>query len=316
MDKDIKIGVIFAILSNFLGGLQPVVANARPLALDSYIFAGMSSLFQFIFFIPVFFIERWRMRKKLSEVQPEGISTLEKPKYYFGRSKWKLFLVIGITFALVYFLYYEGLRLAGSINGTLALKTTTIFGVIFGFLLLKERVTKLQVVFSIILFFGMTLAITQGALNVLEVNLGVLLVLICAIIWMLGHTCSKPYLSNDLITSSELLIARNLITAIVLIGSYLILFGEQIAIILVPSHAFFYIIMGLIYGSNLFCWYQIIKHLNISIASIVISPQIIITSLLGTIWLGEPFTIYHLVGLIIIIGCIIGINWQSKKNSK
>jgi len=316
VERDTKIGIIFAIFSNILGGITPFLANACPATLDSYIFSGMSSLFQFLFFLPVLFIDRWRIRKRAGGFEKNNLKDSTNEKFYFGRSKWKLFIIIGITFAGVYFLYFEGLRLAGAINGILALKTTSIFGVLFGYILLKERVTKIQGIFAIILFLGMVFAITEGRFYLLEMNLGVILILICAAIWMVGHTCSRPYLNNNITTSSELLVARNVISAGVLIGSYAIIFGDNLATILIPVHAFFYILMGLIYGLMLFSWYELIKYFKVSIASVIVTPQIILTSIFGVVWLGEPFTIFHAIGIAIMIGSIVVINLQSDEKEK
>ncbi len=311
MNRKIKLGVIYASISIFVGGILPVVANLRPAMLDSQIFSGMSSLFQVLFFVPILLIERW-LDKKGSKDDGNSPKFHADGKFYFGKSKWKAFIVVGLTTSLIYFLYFEGLMLAGSINGTLALKTTSIFGLLFGYLLLKERITKIQVLFAFVLFFGLVLAVTQGAFYILELNFGVILVLICAAFWMVVHTCSKPYLSNEIVTPSELLIARNLIAAAILIGSYALIFGEQLGMILNPINAFFYIIMGLIYGTNLYCWYKMLKYFDVYLTTIIITPQIIITSLFGVILLGEPFTIYHLIGIIMIIGSIIVINQQVK----
>ena len=290
---------------------MPVVANARPGELDSQVFSGMSSLFQVLFFIPILLIERWLNHRKSEDTENE-LRIRSDDKFYFGKSKWKLYIIVGLSTSLIYFLYFEGLLWAGSINGGLTLKTTSIFGLLFGFLLLKERITKIQVVFAFVLFFGMVLAVTQGAFHLLELNLGVILILICAAFWMVVHTCTKPYLSNEIASSSGLLIARNSISAAVLIGSYVIIFGEQISMVLDPVNAFFYIIMGLIYGINLFCWYKMLKFLDVYFTTIIITPQIIVTSIFGVILLGELFTIYHVIGIILIIGSIIVISQQAK----
>ncbi|NVM28133.1 MAG: DMT family transporter [Candidatus Helarchaeota archaeon] len=311
MNRNTKYGLIYAAISIFVGGILPVVANARPGELDSQVFSGMSSLFQVLFFIPILLIERWLNHRKSEDTENE-LRIRSDDKFYFGKSKWKLYIIVGLSTSLIYFLYFEGLLWAGSINGGLTLKTTSIFGLLFGFLLLKERITKIQVVFAFVLFFGMVLAVTQGAFHLLELNLGVILILICAAFWMVVHTCTKPYLSNEIASSSGLLIARNSISAAVLIGSYVIIFGEQISMVLDPVNAFFYIIMGLIYGINLFCWYKMLKFLDVYFTTIIITPQIIVTSIFGVILLGELFTIYHVIGIILIIGSIIVISQQAK----
>lgn len=252
------------------------------------------------------------MDKRRGDNVKDGPEIHANDKFYFGKSKWTLYIVIGLSTSLIYFLYFEGLLLAGAINGVIALKTTVIFGLICGYLFLRERITKIQILFAGVLFVGLILAVTQGKFHLLELNLGVILILICAALWMVVHTCTKPYLSHEIVSSSGLVIARNAIAAAVLIGSYVIIFGEQIALVLDPVNAFFYIIMGLIYGINLYSWYKMLKYLDVYLTTIIITPQIIVTSLFGVMLLGEPFTEFHVIGIILIIGSIIVINHQAK----
>ena len=197
----------------------------------------------------------------------------------------------------------------------LALKTTAIFGLLYGYLLLKERITKIQVVFSLVLFFGIILAVTDGGFSVLELNFGVILILICAALWMVVHTCTKPYLSNEIATSSGLVLARNSISAVVLIGSYVLIFGDQISVIFEPESAVLYILMGLIYGINLYCWYKMLKFLDVYFTTIIITPQIIVTVIFAIIFdPNETFSpIFHTLGIVLIIGSIIIINQQAKR---
>jgi len=316
VDKNTKFGIFFAILANITGGIQPVIANMRPSLIDSYLFAGMTALIQMLLFIPIYFFENlYRKRKVQTKNNLSDLNVSNKFKLYFGNSKWYLFVIIGLMFSFVMFLYYSGLRYAGSINGTLALKSTAFFGLLFGALLLKERVSKLQIIFSIFLFFGLVIAVTQGNFNLLELNLGVLMILLCAAIWMFGHSSSRPYLRNGITFSSELVLWRNIFTSIILIISYVLIFGIEkfIFLVSIPEHIYSYFVGGLIYGLNVFFWYQIIKYLKISIGTILITPQVIVTAFFGSIFLNEPFTIYHVIGLIIIISSIIVINYDSKK---
>ncbi|TFF89430.1 MAG: DMT family transporter [Promethearchaeota archaeon] len=315
--RETKLGFLFAVLANIFGGIQPVIANLRPETFDSFLFAGITAVIQIIVILPIFII-----KIKILKTNQNKVKNLENPshksfRFYFGKSKWYLFIIIGTMFSLVMFLYYSGLYIAGSINGTLALKSTAFFGLLFGFLLLKEKVTYIQIIFSSILFFGLILAVTQGNFNLLELNIGVILILICAAIWMIGHTCSKPYLQNNITSSSELLIWRNIFSACILLSLYVLIFGPNqfISLLSDPTNAFFYIICGIIYAGNLFSWYQIIKYLDISLGTILITPQVIVSAIFGTIF-GEKFTYYHLIGLIIIIISIIIINWESKRKKQ
>ncbi|MHA1263671.1 MAG: DMT family transporter [Candidatus Helarchaeota archaeon] len=312
--REIKLGLFFAGIANIVGGFQPVWANMRPPELDAHLFSGMSTLFQAFIFLPIFLFEYFFFTKSKRTARPKKSQSSNPSdasyRLIFGSSKIILFIVIGTLFSVVLFLYYYGLYLAGSINGTLALKSTAIFGIVFGFFLLKEEVTKLQIGFAVILFFGMTLAITQGDFNLLQLNIGVIIILICAAIWMVGHAFSKPYLTKGIITSSELVLMRNIFSSAVLLLSYYFMFGDQILIVLSPNFALYYILMGVIYGFNLFCWYKMLQYLDISMASILITPQLIVTAYFGSLLLDEPFTVFHLIGLIIMLFSILGMNYK------
>ena len=63
--------------------------------------------------------------------------------------------------------------------------------------------------------------------------------------------------------------------------------------------------MGVAYGFDFFFWYRSLKYIDVSTASIIIAPSPILTSIIATIFLGEIFTIFHLLGTIIIITSII-----------
>jgi drug/metabolite transporter (DMT)-like permease len=84
-------------------------------------------------------------------------------------------------------------------------------------------------------------------------------------------------------------------------------------LLLDPINVFYYVLGGVIYGINVFCWYQIIKYLNVSIATIIITPQVIFTALFASLLLEEAFTVYHLIGLIIILISIVVINLKRNK---
>ena len=315
ISKNAKLGILYAIISNIFGGLQPVIANMRPDIFDSYLFAGMTAFIQFIMFLPIFIIETKLLSRNKNKKDEKINNNKKHLKLYFGKSKYTLFIIVGITFSLVMFLYYSGLEIAGSINGVLALKTTAFFGLIFGYLLLKEKINIVQIIFSCLLFFGLIVAVTQGNFSLLQLNFGVILIIICAAIWMVGHTITRPYLQKEIISSSEIIIWRNLMTAIVLLLSYLIIFSplKMFNLLIDPNNAFYYILGGVIYGINVFCWYQIIKYLDVSIATIIITPQVIFTAIFASILLGEAFTIYHLIGLILILISIIVINLKRSK---
>lgn len=71
--------------------------------------------------------------------------------------------------------------------------------------------------------------------------------------------------------------------------------------------------MGIFYGFDLLFWYKSLSYLDFSKAAVVVSPMPLLTALFATIILGETFTIFHLIGALIIISSIIMIVRQKKE---
>ena len=61
-NKNLKKGIIFGILGAFLIGLQPVVANARPITINAFIFAAMTMIVEATIFFPLMLIERRKIK--------------------------------------------------------------------------------------------------------------------------------------------------------------------------------------------------------------------------------------------------------------
>ncbi len=305
-NDNLKKGFIYGTIMVILVGLQPIIANSRPAMLDAYIFAAMTCIIQALIFFPIMRIEKNTI-ESCKEDNPEEKSEPNTLLYVWKKHK-RILIYIGINFSVSQFLFYLGFELAGSINGALAQKTTVIFGLLFGYLINKEEVSKTQILFSFILLFGVTLAITEGSLNLLEFNVGVLIMFITTSLWMLAHAITKPLLANNEATPVQLVFIRNGLSGIILISSYFsfyfifqpILFPEKINLLIDPINIIFFIAMGVIYGFDLYCWYKLICFVEVSKASVIASPTPIVTAFFA-IFIGEIFTIFHLLGLIIII---------------
>ncbi len=222
--------------------------------------------------------------------------------------------MIGVIFTVVPAFNFLGLELAGAINGSLVLKTRILFTLLFGFIILKEKVTKLQMLFSFVLFFGLTIAITQGSFNLLEFNFGIIILLINVIISPIGHSFAKSLLDRSEITSFQIIVIRNLISFIILFSTYFLFFPlENIKLFLDPINYFWFILMGFNYGFGLLFWYKTISYLEIGKAMIIMSFTTIVTTILASAFLGEYFTYFHIIGMIIMIFSTIIIIKQKKE---
>lgn len=314
MNNNLKKGLIFGVIGNIFVGFQPIIANSRPVALDAHIFAVMTCLVEALIFLPLILIEKKVNPSKNNNSSTNHTNSMIKN---WRKNIW-LFLFIGIIFGLNQLLFFIGYELAGAINGSLTQKTTVFFSLIFGFLILKERITKVQIIFSTILFFGLILAISQGSFNLLTFSIdilsGVLIMLFITCLWMFGHSITKPVFNRNEVTPTQMVFIRNILSGIILFSTYFLFFPfENIGLLFVPINQFYYISMGAVYGAGLYCWYKTLSYLDVSKATILFSPTPIITAIFATLFLGELFTIFHLIGFVIIIVSIVIIVRQKEE---
>jgi drug/metabolite transporter (DMT)-like permease len=303
---DLRKGVIYCSIGVFLIGLQPVIANSRPKTIDPFIFGGITALIEALIFMPFYFIERKTIQKE------EKSSTL--------LNGWKkkrnlvLLFVIGLVFSAIPIMLYIGFDMAGAINSSLALKSEIVVAIFFGYLLLNERISKIQIIFCFTLFFGLFLAITEGFKYVVGFDLGVLIILISVILFTFIHALTKISFDRDELFPSQVVFLRNLVSGILVTLVYAIIFPlENLNMIFYKNNFFFFLIMGIDYGFSLFVWYKALSYIEIGKATIIISFTPIVSSFFSYFFLGESFTIFHLIGTIIIIMSIIMIVKMKKR---
>lgn len=313
--RNLKKGLIFGICGTVLGGFNPIIANSRPEIIDAYLFAAMTVIVQALVFFPLMLVERNKLK---SDYNNEIITINEMDSFLNGYKKnIPVLIFVGISFGFCFILFFEGYKAAGAINGNLALKTTIFFSLVFDWLLLREKISIKQVIFSIILFFGLFLAVTQGSFNIFELNSGVLILLSVAGIWMFAHALTKPMLDRHEISSIQLVCVRNTISSIFLFSTYFLFYPlENVNILLNPISLFWGILMGGVYGVGLYLWYKCLENINVSKATIIVSGNLLFTVIFAMLLLGEVFTIFHLMGAILVIISIIVIVNQKKEEDK
>lgn len=305
-NQNIKKGLIFGTIGVILIGLQPVIANARPSIIDPYIFAAITAIIEAVIFFPLYVLER----KKLNSNKERNLGNNTKIDLLLYGWKKKnnivLLTIIGIIFSIVPVLLYIGYDLAGAIISSLTMKIEIVFALIFGFILLKEKISKIQLFFCFILFFGLILAITQGSFNLLELNIGVIILIIGAALFTFVHTLTKSKFDENEIFPTQVVFIRNLLSGILLFSTYFLFFpATNISIILDPNNFLFFLLMGLDYGFSLFVWYKTISYIQMGKATVIISLTPIVSAFFSFIILAEPFTVYHLIGTAIVIFSII-----------
>jgi len=300
---NLKKGIICGLIAVFLIGMQPVIANSRPSIIDPYIFAAITALIEALIFFPIFMLERRRLNNNSKNNPSEENKINSLLNGWKKKKNIKLLILIALIFSIVPILLYIGYDLAGAINSSLALKSEIIFALLFGFLILKEkRISKMQILFCFLLFIGLIIAITKGSFNLLEFNMGVVILLISVALFTFVHAFTKSAFDRNELFPTQVVFIRNLCSGIILTLVYLVIFPKENFLLLLDFDNFlFFILMGLDYGFSLFFWYKTISYIQIGKAGIINSLTPIVSAFFSFIFLGEIFTIFHLIGTIIII---------------
>ena len=218
MELKTKKGLIFGIIGVIFVGLQPIVAKTRPPVINAYLSAAMTCLVETVIFLPLMLLELRKINRN------NQINELGKIKVVEGwKNNFWLIISIGIIFAINQILFFVGYDLAGAINGSLTQKTTVFFSLFLGYMILGERITKLQILFSVVLFFGLSIGITQF-FSLVEINLTVLIgvgiLLLISFLWMVGHTLTKPMFTRKEITPIQMVFLRNLLSGLIIILTF------------------------------------------------------------------------------------------------
>jgi len=316
LDKNTKKGLITGFFGVIFVGLQPIIAISRPSTVDAYLSGAMTCLVEALIFFPIMLIE-FRILNSSNQIVDKQLKKVNKV-HILGDWKKNLWLLIaiGLIFGVNQVFFFIGYDMAGAINGSLAQKTTVFFSIILGYLILKERITKLQFFFSILLFLGLAISITQF-FTLIDINLtiliGVGIILLISLMWIFGHTLTKPMFSRNEATPIQMVFIRNSISAIVLISTYLIIFTPDLSIFSDSANFIFFLTMGSVYGSGLICWYLTLSFLDVSKATTIFAPTPIASAIFASFILGESFTIAHFLGTILILVSIVMIMNEKKR---
>lgn len=264
MNKETE-GTLLAFLGMFLYGIEPVVIKANPT--NPLSFAAFSALIASLILWPIVLLtSRWKEVK-------------ENPQYIP-----RAFLVGVFGTALAYIAYSYGARLSTAINASLITRAEVLFSFVLAYVFLREKIAKGQIFWSLSILVGLFLVITQG--KAIVPRKGDLLLLLVPLFWQSGHVIAKKLPYNPF-----------------LIAAFRNTFGGILLFLLaLPSGLKFSklaVAEGIILSFGQVIWYLAIKRINLSKATAIITPAPAVAIGVATL-LGEEFTVYHLVGFVLI----------------
>ena len=278
----------------FATATQPIISVSRPGYVDPYFYSFMTMLIEFFIYIPIYLRERGKK---------QTIKTFQA-KYSRVKIITRI-LIVALIFAIALPLFYLGYDLSTPITGSLMIKTSVLFSMAYGYVILREKVTKSQVLFSIIMIFGLSLTVTGGTFTGLVLNIGALLLILVPFMWTIGHGMTKPIL-GFLVSPNQVITIRNAVGALFMGIIYIFFFPlANFSWIFDPIVLISTIVIAISYALGHYGWYKTMIHLDLNKGTAIVAPTPILTGFLQWIVLGIPVTVFDMIGTAIVIISII-----------
>lgn len=239
-----------------------------------------------------------------------------KKDFHKFKEHWKIVLVLSITgVACFNTLVYIGVHYTTSINASLMNSLTPIFIYILAFLFLKSRVTRFQLIGTVISIIGVLFILSGGKMeNILHFsfNVGDLIVLVAVLCWSIYSLLVKQY-ANKLPNFSTFLvtIAVGAVTLFPFSMFELVASTETIHWSFKTISAIFYV--GIFASIVAFLsWNYGVVQMGASRASIFLNFIPVFASIFATIFIGEKLLLAQIIGGIAVISGVIIANYTKK----
>jgi len=281
-----KKGISLVTLTAIISGFSIFINQFGVSVINPYIFTGLKNITVAVIICCLLVVMKdWRVLKKLN------------------KNSWGLLLTIGLVGGSIPFLlFFKGLSLTTSAQGSFIHKTMFIFVTVLAVMFLKEKIKKEFLFGALLLLLG-----NAFLLKFIPHSLGKgdLLILIATLFWAVENVISK-YALKEL--SSRIVAWGRMLFGSIFILIFLVITG-QVSLIdgLNINQITWVIITSVILFGYVMSWYSGLRHIPVSLAVIILLLGAPITTLLTFIqtrvlsW-GEVLGIgLVLAGIIIIL---------------
>ncbi|MBH6947825.1 EamA family transporter [Clostridioides difficile] len=218
-------------------------------------------------------------------------------------------VIIGIICQAMFNLcYFKAIDIAGVSIAAVLLYTSPLFLAIFSKVCYKENITRSKLFSLILCFIGAIMAVTGGRLNFQGLNaFGLLLGVLSAIAYALMPTISKNALKE--FSSSTILVYSFLFGAIFMIPSSrpweILNYAKDLDVLSCM------LMLGIVPAALAYIFYAagISKGVELSVAGVVASVELVGSVIIGCTILGESFSLGKLFGvMLMLISAVVALN--------
>lgn len=282
-----KKGILLVLATAIISGFSIFINQFGVSVMNPYIFTGLKNIVVAVLICGLLLaMKDWRLLKSLSK------------KY------WLLLIAIGLVGGSIPFLlFFKGLSLTTSVQGSFIHKTMFIYVIVFATLFLKEKISKKLLFGSLLLLLG-----NAFLLKFIPHSLGKgdLFILLATLFWAGENIISKYTLKK---LPARIVIWGRMFFGSIFILAFLAGSGQLFLIgILKINQISWVVITSVFLFGYVITWYSGLKHVPVSVATSILLLGAPITTLLsfiqtGVIGQGEILGIgLALMGIILVLG--------------
>lgn len=214
----------------------------------------------------------------------------------------KALLTLGIAVGLAVGILVFGQHYTSSVNASILITSTIVATTLFSYALLNERLLRQQLIWMVVLFMGLYLAIV--GINGVSFKLGDLIILSSVLFFGFGNAYSRVVMKKmkrpDIVPDIRLIIAglAGILLAPFFINNYALLI--ELAPLSLLAGSFYFICMQTFAKS--------VYLLNANEAIVINQGQVFSTAIVGVLVLSESYTIEKFLGSLIVLTSIYHIS--------
>lgn len=243
------------------------------------------------------------LRLIISSVILFTVLKLTKSLQRISKEHYGLFFLSALFEPLLYFLGENfGLREVSSTIASVIIATIPVITPVFATFLLKEKITKFNILGIIISFFGIIVMIIDRNLNFTASPKGIALMFV-AVFSTIGYAVTIKKLSA-IYQSATIITIQNIIGVMYFLPLFFI-FDFRSFIHITPSFKAIAALLQLaVFASSIafICYIHVVSNIGVSRANIFTNLIPIVTAVFSYFLLDEKFYIAKIIGIIIVIG--------------
>jgi len=219
------------------------------------------------------------------------------------KKNWVSYIILGIVGIFGFnALFFVGLKYTSPVNGALIMGLNPLLTTIFARMILKDQITKKQVIGIFFAFIGALLVITKGSIQTIEtlsISGGDLIILAGNVCWALYGVLGRRFVKDGTPLSTT---TYTMIIGAVSLIVFSFITSNPISFSNIPIRAwgaiafmaFFTSVLGYLW------WNRGMKEIGASKTSLFFNLVPVVTMIISYV-IGTPITVFQIIGAVLVI---------------